>query len=82
MEKLLTIYHKKQLKELVEENLPKICFVPNNQKNKPGKLTIKLMQAEAVKLYEEDLSDALDGRLLSKLAKKIRNEVSNQNWQF
>ena len=40
------------------------------------------MQAEAVKLYEEDLSDALDGRLLSKLAKKIRNEVSNQNWQF
>ena len=63
--------YKKQLKELVEENLPKICFVPSNQKNEPEKLTTKLTQAEAVKLYEKELSDALDGRLLSKLAKKI-----------
>ena len=63
--------YKKQLKELVEENLPKICFVPSNQKNGPEKLTTKLTQAETVKLYEKELSDALDGRLLSKLAKKI-----------
>ena len=63
--------YKKQLKELVEENLPKICFVPSNQKNEPENLTTKLTQAEAVKLYETELSDALDGRLLSKLAKKI-----------
>ena len=63
--------YKKQLKELVEENLPKICSVPSNQKNEPEKLTTKLTQAEAVKLYEKELSDALDGRLLSKLAKKI-----------
>ena len=74
--------YKKQLKEIVEENLPEICFVPSNQKNKPEKLTTKLTQAEAVKLYEEELSDELDGRLLSKLAKKIRNEVLNQSWKF
>ena len=36
-------------------------------------MTIKLMQTEVVKLYEEELRDALNGRLLSKLAKKIRN---------
>ena len=65
--------YKKQLKELVEENFPLISFVPSNQKNKPEKLTIKLMQTEAVKLYEEELRDALNGSLLSKLAKKIRN---------
>ena len=74
--------YKKQLKELVEENLPKICFAPSNQRNKPEKLTTKLTQVEAVKLYEEELSDALDRRLLSKLAKKIRNKVLNQSWQF
>ena len=74
--------YKKQLKELVEENFPLICFVPNNQKNKAEKLTTKLMQTEAVKLYEEEIRDALNGRLLSKLAKKIRNEVLNQSWQF
>ena len=74
--------YKKQLKELVEENLPEICFVPSSQRNKPQKLTTKLTQAEAVKLYEEEVSDALDGRLLSKLAKMIRNEVLNESWQF
>ena len=35
-----------------------------------------------MKLYEEELSDALHGRLLSKLAKKIQNEFLNQSWQF
>ena len=70
--------YKKQLKELVEENLPKICFVPSNQKNEPEKLTTKLTQAEAVKLYEKELSDALDGRLLSKLAKKIIGQFGQQ----
>ena len=60
---------------VLEENLPEICFVQSNQKNKPEKLTTKLTQAEEVKLYEEELSDALYGRLLPKLAKKIRNEV-------
>ena len=74
--------YKKQLKELVEENLPEICFVPSNQKNKPEKLTTKLTQAETAKLYEEEVSDARDGRLLSKLAKKKRNEVLNQSSQF
>ena len=74
--------YKKQLKELVEENFPEICFVPSNQENKPEKFTTKLTQAEASKLYEEELSDAIDGRLLSKLAKKVRNEVLNQSWQF
>ena len=74
--------YKKQLKELVEENLPEICFVPSNQENKPEKFTTKLTQAEAAKLYKEELSDAIDGRLLSKLAKKVRNEVLNQSWQF
>ena len=74
--------YKKQLKELVEENLPKICFAPSNQRNKPEKLTTKLTQVEAVKLYEEELSDALDRRLLSKLAKKIRTKVLIQSWQF
>ena len=84
MEKILTISsnYKKQLKELIEENLSEICFVPSNQRNKPEKLTTKLTQAEAVKLYEEELSDALDGRLLSKLAKKIRNEVLIESWQL
>ena len=84
MEKILTIYHqiiKKPLKEHVEK-LPEICFLPSNQENKPEKLTTKLTQAEAVKLYEEELSDAIDGRLLSNLAQKIRNEVLNQSWQF
>ena len=70
--------YKKQLKELVEENLPKICSVPSNQKNEPEKLTTKLTQAEAVKLYEKELSDALDGRLLSKLAKKIIGQFGQQ----
>ena len=74
--------YKKQLKELVEENLPEICFVLGSQKNEPEKLTTQLTQAQVVKLYEEELSDVLDGRLLSKLAKKIRNEVLNQTWQF
>ena len=74
--------YKKQLKELVEENLPEICFVPSNQENKPEKFTTKLTQAEAAKLYEEELSDAIDRRWLSKLAKKVRNEVLNQSWQF
>ena len=74
--------YKKQLKELVEENLPEICFVLSSQKNKPEKLTTQLTQAEVVKLYEEELSDALDGRLLSKLAKKIRNKVLNQTWNL
>ena len=74
--------YKKQLKELVEENLPEICFVLSSQKNEPEKLTTQLTQAQVVKLYEEELSDVLDGRLLSKLAKKIRNEVLNQTWQF
>ena len=73
---------KKQLQEVVEENLPEICFVPSNQRSKPEKLTTKLTQADAVKLYEEELSDALDGRLLSKSAKKIRDEILNQSWQF
>ena len=45
-------------------------------------MTTKLTQAEAVKLYEEELSDELDGRLLSKLAKKIRNEVLNESWKL
>ena len=72
--------YKKQLKELVEENLPKICSVPSNQKNEPEKLTTKLTQAEAVKLYEKELSDALDGRLLSKLAKKIIGQFGQQIW--
>ena len=70
MEKILTIYHqitKKPLKEHVEK-LPEICFVPSNQENKLEKLTTKLTQAEAIKLYEEELSDAIDGRLLSNLA--------------
>ena len=35
-----------------------------------------------MKLYEEGLSDALDGRLLSKSTKKIRNEILNQSLQF
>ena len=84
MEKILTIYHQiiKQIKGLVEENLLEICFIPSNQKNKPEKLTTKLTQAETAKLYEEEVSDARDGRLLSKLAKKKRNEVLNQSSQF
>ena len=58
MEKVLTMYHqiiKKTTYSLVEENLPEISFVPSNQKNKLEKLTTKLTQAEAVKLYEEEL---------------------------
>ena len=45
-------------------------------------MTTKLTQAEAVTPYEKELSDALNGRLLSRLAKKIRNEFFNQSWQF
>ena len=84
MEKILTIYHQiiKQVKGLIEENLLEICFIPSNQKNKPEKLTTKLTQAETAKLYEEEVSDTRDGRLLSKLAKKKRNEVLNQSPQF
>ena len=77
--------YKKPLKEHVEK-LPEICFVPSNQENKPEKLTTKLTQTKAVKLHEEELIDALESRLLSNLAQKIRNKsklaVLNQSWQF
>ena len=73
--------YKNPLKEHVEK-LPEICFVPSNQENKPEKLTTKLTQTKAVKLHEEELIDALESRLLSNLAQKIRNKVLNQSWQF
>ena len=60
--------YKKQLKELVEENLPEICFVPSNQKNKPEKLTTKLTQAEAwevaIQISQEDKNRSFESLVI------------------
>ena len=60
--------YKKQLKELVEENLPEICFVPSNQKNKPEKLTTKLTQAGAwevaIQISQEDKNRSFESLVI------------------
>ena len=60
--------YKKQLKELVEENLPEICFVPSNQKNKPEKLTTKLTQdgawEVAIQISQEDKNRSFESLVI------------------
>ena len=62
--------YKKQLKDLIQENLPEVLFVKSNKRNQPEQLTTSLTQAQAVTLYTETEAHEKDMKSLWKFAKK------------
>ena len=70
------------MKELIKESLPESLFVKSNLRNKLEELTTSITQSEAMKLFEEKVTDENDVKSLRKLAKNVRKEVLSQDWQF
>ena len=70
------------MKELIKESLPESLFVKSNLRNKLEELTASITQSEAMKLFEEKVTDENDVKSLRKLAKNVRKEVLSQDWQF
>ena len=80
--KFVSTNYEKQLKELIKESLPESLFVKSNLRNKLQELTASITQSEAMKLFEEKVTDKNDVKSLRKLAKNVRKEVLSQDWQF
>lgn len=70
------------MKELIKESLPESLFVKSNLRNKLEELTTSITQSEAMKLFQEKVTDENVVKSLRKLAKNVREEVLSQDWQF
>ena len=70
------------MRELIKQSLLEILFVKSNLRNKLEELTTSITQSEAMKLFEEKVTDKNDIKLLCNLAKNVRKEVLSQDWQF
>ena len=70
------------MKELIKQSLPEILFAKSNLRNKLEELTTSITQSEAMKLFEEKVTDENDKKSLCNLAKNVRKEALSQDCQF
>ena len=67
--------YKKYIKELIQDNITKVVFIPSKQKNTPERIMTNLTQAEALNTYIDNEAEEQDFKALWRLSKKIRNDV-------
>ena len=80
--KSLSLNYKKQLKELILENIPDIVIVKSARKNEPDCLISSSTEVHALKIHTYSTADETDICFLRKVAKKIRDEVLKQSGNF
>ena len=71
----LSVNYKKQLKELIQENINDIVFIKTTRRNEPEQLVASETQKQALREHTDAIANEEGIRLLWKLAKKIRGEV-------
>ena len=74
--------YKKYIKELIQDNITNVVFIPNKQKNKPERIMTNLTQVEALNTYIDNEAEEQDFKTLWWLSKKIRNDVLSKKWEF
>ena len=71
---------KKYLKSLISENIEEITFVPDQNPSKPEQLFVDLTVKDSFSV--DDVTTTRDVKSMLKLAKEIRKEILNENWNF
>ena len=74
--------YKKYIKELIQDNITNVVFMPSKQKNKPERIMTNLTQAEALNTDIDNEAEEQDFKALWRLSKKIRNDVLSKKWEF
>ena len=73
----LAKHYKRNLKELIKENIPTAAFIKSKLANKPEQIISEATNSEA-----ENYTKAEDLQATWKIAKSIRSDLYTYNWKF
>ena len=73
----LAKHYKRNLKELIKENIPTAVFIKSKLANKPEQIVSEATNSEA-----ENYTTAEDLQAMWKIAKSIRSDLYTYNWKF